>query len=199
MADNLWTQPTDLPIYQTAETTAGRTYIVTGSNTGLGLEAARHLVSLGAAKVIMAVRNVTNGTRAKQDIETTTGKSGIAEVWELDLSSYESVKSFARKAAQQLERIDALIENAGVGTAMTDLSEGHPTPVTVNVYSTLLLAVLLLPKMKETALQFKTTPHIVVVTSTIAFMEQATWDLIKDDPNPVVKISKEEAIVYLNG
>ncbi len=53
---------------------------MTGSNTGLGLEAAKHLVALGAAKVILGVRDVNAGEVAKTEIEKETGKTHVAEV-----------------------------------------------------------------------------------------------------------------------
>ncbi len=72
------------PVYPTASC-AGQTIIVTGSNVGLGKEAARHFARLGACKIILAVRNSKAGEQAKKDIETST-KCGadILEVWTLD-------------------------------------------------------------------------------------------------------------------
>ncbi|KAK7414071.1 hypothetical protein QQX98_007103 [Neonectria punicea] len=112
--DAVATQPRGLPLLATTETCSGRTYVVTGANTGLGFEAAKHLVALDAAKVILAVRNVAAGDIAKAKIEEATGKTGVAEVWALDLASYESVKMFANRVIAELERVDALIENAAV-------------------------------------------------------------------------------------
>ncbi len=63
MADTISTQRLHLPLLVTTETCSGGTYIVTGANTGLGLEASKHLVAVGAAKVIMAVRNIAAGER----------------------------------------------------------------------------------------------------------------------------------------
>ncbi|KFY31547.1 hypothetical protein V493_01004 [Pseudogymnoascus sp. VKM F-4281 (FW-2241)] len=114
MADAVATQPHNLPLRISREICAGKTYIVTGANISLGLEATKHLVAAGAAKVIMAVRNISAGEAAKAGIEAATGTSGVAEVWALDLASYDSVKAFAARAVEELERIDALIENAGV-------------------------------------------------------------------------------------
>lgn len=94
------------------ESCKGQTYIVTGANAGLGLEASRHLVRLGAEKVIMACRNLEKGEAAVKDIEQSTQRKGVAEVWSLDLSSFESVKEFAKKI-NDLKRIDAIVENAG--------------------------------------------------------------------------------------
>lgn len=175
-------QPLDLPLYVTTETCSGGTYIVTGANTGLGLEAAKHLVALDSARVIMAVRNLDAGEKAKTDIEAATGKTGIAEVWALDLASYDSVKAFAKRADTELDRIDALIENAAVALSQRILAEGHSMSVTVNVLSTFLLAILLLPKMSESGKKFGILPHLSIVTSGVGFDFEPDWNKIKDDP-----------------
>jgi len=84
----LYSQLFITPVYPT-RSFAGETVIVTGSNVGLGKEAARHFARLGVSKLILAVRNTEAGEEAKKDIEGTTrcGKS-VIEVWPLDLSSY---------------------------------------------------------------------------------------------------------------
>lgn len=69
-----------VPMLASESTCSGKTYIVTGSNTGLGLETARHLVQFGASRVILAVRNLTAGETAKKDIEKSAGRQGIVEV-----------------------------------------------------------------------------------------------------------------------
>ncbi|KFY40148.1 hypothetical protein V494_03621 [Pseudogymnoascus sp. VKM F-4513 (FW-928)] len=189
MADAVATQPHNLPLHISREKCEGKTYIVTGSNVGLGFEASKHLVAVGAAKVIMAVRNTSAGETAKADIEAATGTTGVAEVWALDLSSYDSVKAFAKRAAG-LERIDALIENAGVAAFERTMAEGHLLNITVNVISTLLLAVLLLPKLSEDAKKFGIVPHIAVVSSGVGFDAKADWDIIKGDP--LVEVEKQE-------
>ena len=142
----------------------GKTVIVTGANVGLGFEAARHFVRLGAEKVVLAVRSVDKGEKAKADIETSTKRSGVVEVWELDLTSYRSVKEFAARAAT-LERLDVLLENAGIATQNFKLAEENETTITTNVVSTFLLGLLLLPKLKETATVHNTRPHLTIVSS----------------------------------
>ncbi|RKK09910.1 hypothetical protein BFJ68_g8828 [Fusarium oxysporum] len=188
LLDSVSGQLRNLPLLATPETCSGRSYIVTGANSGLGFEAAKHLVSLGAAKVILAVRNLSAGEKAKADIEASTGRTSSSEVWHLDLSSYESVNDFAKRATLKLDRIDALIENAGVAIDMSNQAEGHPATFTVNVFSTFLLAMLLLPKMKADAQRLKIAPHITIVSSSVAFFTQPLWDLGKDDANPMNKI-----------
>ncbi|KAF2493961.1 putative short-chain dehydrogenase/reductase family protein [Lophium mytilinum] len=182
MSADVATQPLNLPLYATTEKCSGGTYIVTGANTGLGFEAAKHLVALGSAKVILGVRNLAAGEEAKAKIEAATGITNVAEVWELNLSSYDSVKSFAKKAIAELDRIDALIENAAVAGSQRVIAEGHLQSITVNVLSTLLLGVLLLPKLKESAKQYGIVPHLVIVSSGVSFDYKDGWAKIKDDP-----------------
>ncbi len=82
----------------------GRTIVVTGANSGIGLEAARELARAGA-RVVMAVRTPEKGHAAA------AGLSGDVEVRELDLASLASVRSFAADLAGP---VDVLINNAGV-------------------------------------------------------------------------------------
>lgn len=181
MSDEVANQRLNLPLVISAEKCSGGTYIVTGANTGLGLEATKHLVAVGAAKVILGVRNVAAGEAAKDRIIKETGIADTAEVWALDLSSYDSVKAFANKAIAELDRIDAVIENAAVASGHGK-AEGHGLCMTVNVYSTFLLGLLLLPKLKENAKRFGITPHIAIVTSGASFDMHEKWNEIKDDP-----------------
>jgi NAD(P)-dependent dehydrogenase (short-subunit alcohol dehydrogenase family) len=83
---------------------SGRTVVVTGANSGLGLETSRALAAAGA-RVIMAVRDVERGRRAAAEV------GGEAEVVRLDLSDLASVRELA---AGWSEPIDVLINNAGV-------------------------------------------------------------------------------------
>jgi len=149
------------------ESWSGKTVIVTGSNVGLGLEAARHFVRLGAKKLIMAVRDTKKGERAKESIiESEKCSPDNIEIWTLDLQNYDSVKAFAKRC-DTLDRIDAFIENAGVSTEQFKLAEGHESTITTNVISTHLLALLILPKLKQVAQQHNITPHLAIVSSEV--------------------------------
>ncbi|MCJ1280290.1 hypothetical protein MMC21_008117 [Puttea exsequens] len=143
-----------------------QTIIVTGSNIGLGLEAARHFTRLHAAKVILAVRDLAKGDAAAKSIEQSTHRPGVVEVWPLDLSSAESVRQFVKRA-EGLERVDALVENAGIATREWRVVEGAESTLMVNVFGTFLLAVMMLPKMRETARSFNVSPRLVVVSSEV--------------------------------
>ena len=156
-------QRTPLPLIP--KSFATETIIITGANTGLGLETARHCVRLGASRVILAVRSLARGEAAKADIESTTKRPGVAEVWLLDLASYDSIKAFAERASRELKRIDKVIENAGLALDRWTVAEGSETTITVNVIGAFLLAMLLLPKMSESGKVTGTTPTLTILTS----------------------------------
>lgn len=104
---------------------SGQTIIITGSNTGLGLEAARHISRLGAGLVILAVRNQAKGEAAKKSILASTGHADTSiAVWDLDMQSYPSIQAFCAKASQ-LPRLDAVLENAGIMTKHFNMASGY--------------------------------------------------------------------------
>jgi retinol dehydrogenase-12 len=148
----------------------GQIVIVTGSNTGLGFEAAKHIARLNAARLILAVRTPSKGHAAKKAIESANPLSQTKiEVWELDLSNFESVKAFAKRV-NTLNRLDVLLENAGMMSRSFKMAEGNEVTITINVLSTELLALLVLPKLKETAKRFGVQPRLTIVTSDLHFI-----------------------------
>ena len=145
----------------------GSTVLVTGASAGLGLEAARHFVRLNAAKVIMAVRSAERGAAAANSISQTTGRSGVVEVWEVDLASYASVTAFAARVDKTLDRLDVVVGNAGVSILTFTRAEDNETMTTVNFVNTMLLGLLLLPKLRQTSVAYKKE---VVLTFTGSFL-----------------------------
>jgi retinol dehydrogenase-12 len=150
---------------------ANQTVIVTGSNVGLGLEAARHFYRLGCAKLILAVRTISKGEIAKEDILNSVKNrtnAGDIEVWPLDLSSTSSTLAFAERAKAELPRIDVLVENAGVHNKTRIDSEGMELTIQVNVINTFLLALSILPKLAESKRKFADSLSSLVVASSEA-------------------------------
>jgi NAD(P)-dependent dehydrogenase (short-subunit alcohol dehydrogenase family) len=90
----------------------GRLAVVTGANTGLGLETARALAVRGAS-VVLAVRNLDKGKEAAARIAVAAPGASVA-VQELDLASLDSVRAAAAELRAAHQRIDLLICNAGV-------------------------------------------------------------------------------------
>ncbi|KAK4545475.1 hypothetical protein LTR36_002825 [Oleoguttula mirabilis] len=174
------------PQYPTTDCT-GKTIIVTGANVGLGKEAATHYARLNAEKLIIACRSTEKGEAAKRDIEASTKRSGAIEVWPLDLQDYDSVKAFAKRA-EGLKRLDVVIENAGIATNTFQTVAGNESTVTTNVVSTFLLALLMLPKLRETGRNFNITPTLTIVASDVhcvtAFPERKASSIFGTLNNP---------------
>ncbi|KAF2014580.1 retinol dehydrogenase 12 [Aaosphaeria arxii CBS 175.79] len=164
----------------------GKTVIVTGSNVGLGKEAARHITALGAETVILAVRSLDKGNAAKEEIEKSTGKQGVVKVWQLDMSTYDSVLAFVARAQKELPRLDVAVLNAGVNRTEWEVFEKDESTITVNVVSTFLLALGLLPKLKDTANRFNVRPTLTIVASEVHF-----WARFPEADAPIGKIFEQ--------
>lgn len=130
---NKWFRPA-LP--QLRINLTGRTVIVTGANVGLGFEAASSFYTMNPKTLILAVRSVSKGEDAKRAIieaNSSNDNNGQwaatkVEVWPLDLASFDSVKAFAARANKELDRLDILLENAGVGESpYTTTNDGWET------------------------------------------------------------------------
>jgi NAD(P)-dependent dehydrogenase (short-subunit alcohol dehydrogenase family) len=90
----------------------GKTAVVTGANSGLGLESAKALAGAGA-HVVMAARNQEKAQAAFDEI-TATYPDASLEIVELDLASQASTKEAARSIAERHPTIDILMNNAGL-------------------------------------------------------------------------------------
>lgn len=91
---------------------SGRVAIVTGANSGIGWDTARMLAQKGAT-VIMACRNLDKANPAADEIRALK-PSGKVIVMQLDLGDLDSVRAFANEFRSQYNRLDLLINNAGV-------------------------------------------------------------------------------------
>ncbi|KAJ5212179.1 uncharacterized protein N7498_003825, partial [Penicillium cinerascens] len=149
---------------------SGQTIIVSGSNQGLGYKASRHILRLGVDRLIMAVRNVPKGETARLKLLEATGREESSiEVWELDMDRYSSVESFATRVTT-LPRLDVFLANAGLATNSFTMAEDNERTITVNVVSTFLLIVLLLPKLRESASKFGIVPRVSIVNSAMHYV-----------------------------
>jgi NAD(P)-dependent dehydrogenase (short-subunit alcohol dehydrogenase family) len=162
MLKNKWlTPPKDV-----TESFAGRNVIVTGATSGLGYAAAAKFAKLGACKVIIPARNVERGEKSKSELEALVGRKGQFEVWQLDMNSFDSVVAFAHRAATVLDHLDIAVLNAGVRKFAYTLSKhGWEEDLQVNVLSTTLLGILLLPKLKESQKHTGKIPILEFVNS----------------------------------
>ena len=124
----------------------GKTIIITGGSSGIGLEAAKGLSSKGA-EVILAVRNMEKGEQAMKLIKELSPDSKI-EVMHIELSDLESVKLFAESFALKHKKLDMLINNAGVMVPpLKHTKQGYELQFGTNHLAHYTLTGLLLPLM----------------------------------------------------
>jgi NAD(P)-dependent dehydrogenase (short-subunit alcohol dehydrogenase family) len=139
-----WTAA-DLPSF------AGRTVIVTGANSGLGLVTARELARVGA-KTILAVRNTAKGDEAAATM------TGDVEVRKLDLQDLASVRAFA----DGVETVDVLVNNAGImAVPYARTVDGFESQIGTNHLGHFALTNLLLPRITERVVTVSSNAHLV--------------------------------------
>ena len=145
---------------------SGKTFIVTGGGSGLGLEAAKALASVGA-HVVLAVRNVEKVRENLPD-----GLVGLAEIEELDLASLSSVRAFVDRWGDR--PLDVLINNAGVmQTSQRRTEDDFEENMAVNHLGMALLTLGLTPALENGSMR-----RVVVVSSSAHRL--AEWS--QDDP-----------------
>lgn len=128
----------------------GRLAIITGANSGIGKETARALAKKNA-KVIIAVRNTEKGQRAVEDICRENPHTDVS-IRILDLASLASVERFANSIIADHERLDLLINNAGVMMCPYGKTEdGFEMQMGTNHLGHFVLTGRLLPLLKRTA------------------------------------------------
>uniref|UniRef100_A0A8C6L5M9 Si:dkey-23o4.6 n=1 Tax=Nothobranchius furzeri TaxID=105023 RepID=A0A8C6L5M9_NOTFU len=139
----------------------GKTVLVTGANTGIGKETCRDLAARGA-RVVMACRDLVRAEQAAEKIRRSTGNGNVV-IRHLDLASIYSVTQFAKDFQDSEDRLDVLINNAGVMMCPRKITEdGFETQMAVNHLGHFLLTNLLLPMLRSSA------PSRVINVSSIA-------------------------------
>lgn len=146
----------------------GKVYIVTGSNQGCGYETTIALVSMGAT-VVMACRSEEKANKAKQEIlEKTKVSESKLIVLKLNLSSFDSVRSFVKSFKELSMPLHCIINNAGLMMDKRSLSDdGLEMVITANHLSHFLLTNLLVPCLKATATKEKSVGRVVNLSSAL--------------------------------
>jgi NAD(P)-dependent dehydrogenase (short-subunit alcohol dehydrogenase family) len=146
----------------------GKVILITGSTDGIGKQTALQLARLGAT-VLLHGRNHERGLSALYEIRSQTGNKNN-DFFIADLSSLNQVRRLAEEVQQKYERLDVLINNAGVFMNERILTEdGLETTFAVNHLSHFLLTLLLLDTLKKSA------PSRIINVSSIA-QRNATVD-----------------------
>jgi NAD(P)-dependent dehydrogenase (short-subunit alcohol dehydrogenase family) len=125
-----------------AGTMVGRTVLITGGNTGLGLESAVAMAGQGA-RVVFTSRDMQKGSAARTEIRERSGNDDV-EVMPLDLANLASVREFASALAGTHDHLDVLDNNAGLMlTSRRETVDGYEMTFQVNHLAPFLLTNLL--------------------------------------------------------
>ncbi|KAJ5910495.1 hypothetical protein N7504_005138 [Penicillium tannophilum] len=135
----------------------GKTVVITGASSGMGLEVSRQLLRLRASTVILAVRNVAKGescaTSLCHDPQIKDhNPEATVKVIELDMDRYDSVQQFAKRLRDEIPIVHILILNAGIGLLKLERTpSGHDRTTQVNYQSNVLLITELLSYLEAGA------------------------------------------------
>ena len=156
----------------------GKTVVITGCNTGIGKITATDLSRRGA-KIVMLCRSVDRAEAAANDIRKAT--EGEVIVHKMDLASLESISACAEQLGNSLEKIDILINNAGV-MMCPDLKteDGFEMQIGTNHFGHFYLTDLLMPLIKKAA----PGARIVNVSSLAHESGSMQWDDINYEKTP---------------
>ncbi|TFK25100.1 NAD(P)-binding protein [Coprinopsis marcescibilis] len=167
-----------------------KTVVVVGANAGLGFEASKHLARMNPHKLILACRNQERAEGALAKIKEETGYQG-AEIQIVDLANFDSVKKFSDKITNEEQRLDILVENAGIlpSANFTLTEDGWEPGLQINHLSTSLLGLLLLPKLIRTAEEFNIQTRMIVVSSEVHMVSQFDKELWEGE-NPLQTLNR---------
>ena len=148
----------------------GRTVLITGANSGLGLRSAQALAAKGA-RVLLACRNAEKAARALDEVRaTSTGPA--PEVVPLDLADLDSVRAAAEDVAGRVESLDVLMNNAGImATPKARTPQGFESQLGTNHLGHFALTGLVLPQLQRAA-----APRVISTSSQAHRMGRMRWD-----------------------
>lgn len=151
----------------------GKVFLVTGANSGLGFGTSKAL-ALKGAKVVMTARDTSKGIAAVAELKNEIPHAEV-EVRQLDLADFDSVKSFASEFKKDYQKLDVLINNAGVMMPINrfETKQGFEGQFGTNHLGHFVLVHELLELLEDTP-----SSRIVVMSSLVAKMKKADiyWD-----------------------
>ena len=149
---------------------SNKTILVTGANSGIGLEAVK-LFAANGAQVIMACRNASKAQAAAEQVMAETAGASL-EIMALDLADLASVKEFAQEVSGRFDKVDVLLNNAGLmAPPLQRTKDGFEIQFGTNHLGHFALTGQLLPVL-ETA----PAPRIVQISSVVHRGGKIMWD-----------------------
>lgn len=174
----------------------GGVIIVTGATSGLGKEAARVLAGKGA-HVVMAVRNIEKGEKVACEIKSEFPNAKL-DIRKLDLASLKSVQDFSEEFTHSFDRLDVLINNAGVMMCpYAKTQDGFEIQMGTNYLGHFALTGRLMPLLK------KTKNSRVIATSSVGHrmgdidFSDINWENRKYDTNKAYGDSKLACLYFV--
>ena len=147
-----------------------RIFLITGANSGLGYETSKFLLEKGAT-VIMCCRDLLRGEKAKQELLKFNFPGNI-ELFELDLSDLEKVRTSAQSIKNKFNYLDVLINNAGImAPPKTFTKQGFEMQFGVNHLAHMFLTLELLPLLND-----RNNSRVVTVSSGVQYFGKIEWD-----------------------
>ncbi len=144
--------------------------VVTGANSGIGKMTAVGLARAGAT-VVMACRDLEKGQLAQVDVRSLSGSDRV-HLLRLDLASQASIRAFAQAFNDQFERLDVLINNAGVASPKRrETTDGFELHFGVHHLGSFLLTTLLLPVLERSA-----PSRVLIVVGSAQRRGTIEWD-----------------------
>ncbi|KAH8669411.1 hypothetical protein BGZ61DRAFT_364252 [Ilyonectria robusta] len=183
----------------------GKVILITGGNIGLGKQSALDLSGHGPAEIWLAARNAQKADAALAELRSHAPDVSVRFL-QLDLASFESIKSAARTFTSAVSRLDILLLNAGVmGCPPGKTKEGYEMHIGTNHVGHALLLKLLTPLLARTATDQPRSGVRVVTVSSVAHKFSVSggidFDMLKTNgevssPNNLYGQSKLANLVY---
>ena len=175
----------------------GRAVLVTGANSDLGYQAALKYAAQGP--LILDVRTQEKGETAKASIVRETGTSSKIMIETVDLSTFTSVQQFCDRVCRRVPELHVALLCAGLTKPnFIRGSEGFEMALQVNVLSTALMALLLLPKLRETAAAAADDeaflPHVTFLNSHASHI--VSEDAVPPGGRGLIEISNDADIFH---
>ncbi len=149
--------------------------VVTGANSGIGKMTAVGLARAGAT-VVMACRELAKSRPAQADVRSRSGSDRV-HLMQLDLASQASIRAFARAFTDQYDRLDVLINNAGVASLKRrETADGFELHFGVHHIGSFLLTTLLLPVLERSA-----PSRVLIVAGSAQRFGKISWDDLQSE------------------
>jgi NAD(P)-dependent dehydrogenase (short-subunit alcohol dehydrogenase family) len=148
----------------------GKVVVVTGANSGIGKMTAVGMARAGAT-VVMACRDLEKSRPAQADVRSLSGTDRV-HLMQLDLASQASIRAFAQAFNNQYDRLDVLINNAGIASPKRrETADGFELHFGVHHLGSFLLTTLLLPVLERSA-----PSRVLIVAGSVQRFGKSAWD-----------------------